>query len=159
MRIGITGHCNLTAASMHLVQRALADELEALRGAEVTGVSCLAKGADQIFASAVLEIGGALEVVLPAADYRERKVEPDNAAGFDELIGKAATVRTMPFAASSRTAYMAASEFLLDSVEAVIAVWDGRPSGGHGGTGAVVEAAHRRGVPVTVLWPEGAERA
>lgn len=159
MRIGITGHCHLTVASTHLVRRALADELEALRGAEVTGVSCLAKGADQIFASAVLAIGGALEVVLPAADYREREVEPDNAGEFDELTGKASTVRTMPFAESSAAAYMAASECVLDSVEALIAVWDGRPSGSCGGTGDVVEAARERGVPITVVWPEGAERA
>lgn len=37
-------------------------------------------------------------------------------------------------------------------------VWDGGPSGGHGGTGDVVDAARERGIPVTVVWPEGAAR-
>lgn len=31
------------------------------------GVTCLARGADQIFARVVLDLGGTVEVVLPAA--------------------------------------------------------------------------------------------
>lgn len=126
--------------------------------AETVGVTCLARGADQVFARVVLELGGAVEVVLPAADYRERKVKPGNAAEFDELIGRAAEVRTMAFSESSRDAYMAASEDVLSSVDEMVAVWDGAPSGGHGGTADVVEAARDRGIPVTVIWPDGAAR-
>ncbi|MCI2416855.1 hypothetical protein MOQ72_05410 [Saccharopolyspora sp. K220] len=157
-RIGITGHSNLTAGSIPLVLKALEAELAAYREQQLTGVSCLARGADQIFARVVLDAGGSLEVVLPAADYRERKVKPDNTAEFDELIGKATTVHTMPFAKSNSDAYMAASEHILGSVDAMIAVWDGQPAGGHGGTGDVVQAARERSVPVTVVWPDGAER-
>ena len=118
----------------------------------------MAKGADQLFARAVLDLGGSLDVVLPAADYRERKVKPDNAAEFDALISKAANVHTMPFAMSNRDAYMSASEHVLSSVEAMIAVWDGQRSDGRGGTEDVVRAARDRGLPVAVVWPEGAER-
>lgn len=64
----------------------------------------------------------------------------------------------MPFAESSREAYMAASEHVLSTVDAIVAVWDSRPSDGRGGTGNVVEAACARGIPVTVVWPDGAER-
>ncbi|MGV9675297.1 hypothetical protein ACWDSJ_08460 [Nocardia sp. NPDC003482] len=35
---------------------------------------------------------------------------------------------------------------------------DGKPARGYGGTADVVEAARRQGLPVTVVWPEGAER-
>jgi hypothetical protein len=91
LRIGISGHTNLTADSVPLVR----DELEALLNryatSDLVGVSCLARGADQIFAQAVLDANGELEVILPAADYRERKVKPDNAAEFNRLI-KQATV-------------------------------------------------------------------
>ncbi|MEV0057337.1 hypothetical protein AB0H34_43450 [Saccharopolyspora shandongensis] len=156
-RIGITGHSNLTAASAPLVREALVTQLSLHRD-RLIGVTCLARGADQIFARAVLDVGGSFEVVLPAADYRDRKVKPENAAAFDELIDKASQVRTMPFEESNRDAYMAASEHVLSSVDAMLAVWDGRPSGGHGGTGDVVQAARERGIPVTVVWPEGAER-
>lgn len=157
-RIGITGHSKLSAASVPLVLKALEDELSTCAAEGLVGVSCLAKGADQLFAQAVLDRGGSLDVVLPAADYRERKVKPDNAAEFDALISKAASVHTMPFATSNPDAYMRASEHVLSSVEAMVAVWDGQPSGGAGGTEDVVRAARERGVPVTVVWPGGAER-
>ena len=157
-RIGITGHSNLTTATVPLIADDIRRELDMYQPAELIGVTCLAQGADQVFARVVLDLGGSVEVVLPAADYRERKVKPDNATEFDELISKAATVHTMPFARSNSDAYMAASEHVLSTVSRLIAVWDGQPSGGYGGTADVVEATRNRGLPVTLVWPDGAER-
>lgn len=157
MRIGITGHSNLSQDSVPLVLDALRALLADARA--LVGVTCLARGADQVFAHAVLDVGGEIEVVLPAADYRARKVKPDNAAEFDTLLGKAAAVTTMPFEQSDRDAYMAASEHVLACVDRLVAVWDGQPSGGHGDTADVAAAAQQRGIPVTVIWPDGARRA
>jgi hypothetical protein len=157
-RIGITGHANLTENAIVVVTGSIRRTIAAHSPNDLVGVTCLARGADQVFARVVLDLGGSIEVVIPAADYRDRKVKPDNAAEFDELLGKAATVHTMPFAESSRAAYMAASEYLLSTVDSMVAVWDGGPSGGYGGTADVVDAAHARGIQVTVLWPDGAER-
>jgi hypothetical protein len=157
VRIGITGHSNLAPDAVSVVAAALGDVLDE-HGEPVVGVTCLARGADQVFARAVLERGGRIEVVLPAADYRERKVKPDNRTEFETLIGKAARVHVLPFETSGREAYMAASEAVLSDVDALVAVWDGKPSDGHGGTGDVVEAARARGLPVTVVWPAGAHR-
>lgn len=157
-RIGITGHANLTTETVPLVAEGIRTAVAPYVDDGLTGVTCLACGADQVFARVVLDLGGAIDVVLPAADYRERKVKPDNAAEFDELLGKAATVHTMPFAESNREAYMAASEHILSTVDALVAVWDGGPSGGYGGTADVVDAARGRGIPITVVWPPGAER-
>ncbi|SDY96978.1 hypothetical protein SAMN05421504_10856 [Amycolatopsis xylanica] len=156
MRIGITGHTTLSAASIGLIS----DQLRALLAdqPDLVGVTCLARGADQLFARAVLDLGGRIEVVLPAADYRERKVKPGNLAEFDALLGAAATVRTMPFAESGSAAYMAASEQVLSTVDMLVAVWDGKPAGGHGGTADVVQAARERAIPVTVVWPIGCAR-
>ena len=53
---------------------------------------------------------------------------------------------------------MAASEEMPSSADSLIAIWDSNPSGGYGGTADVVEAARKRGLPVTVIWPEGARR-
>ena len=157
-RIGITGHSNLTAETMLLVGDGIQGVLADYPVDDLVGVSCLARGADQVFARVVLDAGGRLEVVLPAADYRERKVKPDNAAEFDDLIGRASRVHTMPFSVSNREAYMAASEHVLEGVDALVAVWDGGPSGGQGGTADVIAAARGRGLPVTVVWPEHAAR-
>lgn len=157
MRIGITGHSNLTPDTVHFVAEALREVL-AGAGQPLVGLTCLARGADQVFARVVLELGGEIEVVLPASDYRAQKVKPYNAAEFDDLLGKANAVTTMPFETSNRDAYMSASEAVLTGVEAMVAVWDGQPADGHGGTGDVVAAAKDRGLPVTVVWPVGAAR-
>jgi hypothetical protein len=156
-RIGITGHANLSAATVPLVAADIRAALQP-HAAGLTGVTCLAKGADQIFARAVLDLGGSVEVVLPANDYRTEKVAADNLAEFDDLLGKASSVHTMPFPESGRDAYMAASEHVLSTVTELIAVWDGMPAGGFGGTADVVAAARRVGIPVTIIWPPGAAR-
>lgn len=157
-RIGITGHTNLTPASFPLVAEAVRDALAGYPGDELAGVTCLAKGTDQLFAHAVLDLGGTLHVVLPSADYRSHQVAPDDAAEFDALLDRAATVHTMPFPRSGPAAYMAASEHMLARIDELVAVWDGRPAGGYGGTADVVSAARHRGLPVVVLWPPGTSR-
>jgi hypothetical protein len=158
MRVGVTGHSNLTPESVPAVVAELRTVLSEY-GAPLVGVSCLARGADQVFARVVLELGGHLEVLLPAADYRERKVKPDNREEFDELIGRATEVRVLPFDTSTRDAYAAANDAVLSGVDVLVAVWDGAPPDGRGGTGDTVQAARRRGVPVVVAWPDGARRS
>ena len=91
MRIGVTGHTSPTADPVPLVAEAI-DAVIAEVTAAVTGVSCLARGADQVFAGVVLDRGHRLEVVLPAADYRERKVKPHNREQIDRRVaGRSAT--------------------------------------------------------------------
>jgi hypothetical protein len=158
IRVGITGHSDLTPAAMPIVTTALRAALAEHAGAGLVGVSCLAPGADQLFAQVVLELGGRLEVILPAADYRDRKVAPDNTAWFDRLLSAATTVQVLGFDRSSRQAYMAASAAMLAQVHTVVAVWDGHPAQRHGGTGDVVATARRLRIPLSVLWPCGASR-
>jgi hypothetical protein len=149
---------NLSRDSGPLVAEAIRDVLQNCNEPEMVGISCLAQGSDQIFARVVLGCGGTVEVILPAADYRDRKVKPDNLVEFDDLISRARVVRTLPFEKSNRDAYMAASEEVFSSIDSLIAVWDGNPSGGYSGTADVVAAARERGIPVTVVWPDGARR-
>lgn len=157
-RIGVTGHVVLASGTAELVYRCLAAELRRYAGAELHGVTCLADGADQIFARAVLSLGGTYEVIIPALDYRRQTVEWHNRGAFDELLGRASTVTYMPFKRSSRRAFMAASEELLRRCELLLAVWDGNPSKTLGDTADVVRAAEELDLPVTVLWPTGAQR-
>jgi hypothetical protein len=157
-RIGITGHSTLTTETARLVADALHDVLAPQADHGLVGISCLARGADQLFAQAVLDLGGTLEVVLPSADYRRHKVKADNAATFDELLSRASAVCTLPFVTSNREAYLAANEHMLTIVDVVVAVWDGEPAERPGSTGDVVELAHSLSLPVTVVWPGGAER-
>ncbi|MFI0417783.1 hypothetical protein [Spongiactinospora sp. 9N601] len=159
MRIGVTGHMNITPDTSRLVYEAILAHLHDRAGTPLAGVSCIARGADSVFAEAVLAAGGELEVVLPSRDYREAKVKPDHAEQFDALIARAGRVRVMDFDQASRDAYVVANETVLGSVDELIAVWDGREDYGKGGTADVVAVARRRGLPVTVIWPRGAARA
>ncbi|XVV01450.1 hypothetical protein ACQPW3_29155 [Actinosynnema sp. CA-248983] len=163
MRVGITGHSNLVPECVDAVRTAiraaLAEELSgsAAGGSSLVGVTCLAPGADQLFARAVLDLGGRVEVVLPAMDYRE-KLKPEKRAEYDELLARAHVVSVLPNELSGRHAYVMANERMLASVELLIAVWDGNPPDGRGGTADVVETARASGVRVVVVWPEGARR-
>jgi len=156
MRVAVTGHMNITEETGRLVYDEI---LRRLSGAEdLVGVSCIARGADSVFARAVLDAGGRLEVILPSLGYREQKVKPDHLPLFDELLGKASKVRTMDFPEAGREAYEAANAALLESADLLIAVWDGQ-DGQRAGTGTVVELARARGVEVAIVWPHGAVRA
>ncbi|MFC4124959.1 hypothetical protein [Nocardia rhizosphaerae] len=156
MRISVTGHMNITDSTAELVRAAVADLIEGTP--DLVGVSCIARGADSVFAAAVLDAGGQLEVVLPSRGYRETKVKPDHAPLFDDLIARAAKVRVMDFDTPGRDAYEAANAVLVDEADRLIAVWDGEVSA-RGGTGTVVELARQRGIPVDIVWPSGAERS
>ncbi|HKT02736.1 MAG TPA: hypothetical protein VJT31_24665 [Rugosimonospora sp.] len=156
-QIGITGHARLDGATPELVFDALVDTLREHADPAPRGVTCLAYGADQIFARAVLALRGTFDVVLPARDYRAR-LSRGHRGPFDELLARAGDVVTMPFARSSRQAYLAASLHMLQRVDLLVAVWDGRPSRNLGDTADVVCTAQRAGVPVLVRWPSGASR-
>lgn len=158
-RIGITGHVLLAPGTAELISTCLDRELRPYAGPGLHGVTCLADGADQIFARVVLALGGTYEVIVPAADYRSRAVVPANRAVFDELLDRASSVTYMPYAHSTRTAYLAASEELLRRSDRLLAVWDGNPSADVGDTADVVRLARSSDIPITTIWPAGARRA
>ncbi len=157
MRIAITGHRGLPAATERLVDRAIREQLATHAGSDLVGVSALADGADQLFALAVLDAGGQLEVIVPAAQYRDGLPESAHAA-YDSLLAKAADVERLDRIESDEQAHMEASRVMLARADRLFAVWDGQPARGYGGTADVVAEARKRGVPVTVIWPEGASR-
>lgn len=156
MRVAVTGHMNITEETAVLVRAEIARRLAEFP--DLVGVSCIARGADSVFAQAVLDADGRLEVVLPSRNYRAAKVKPDHAPVFDDLVARASEVRVMGFEEVGREAYEAANEALLESADRLVAVWDGK-GGEAGGTGSVVNLARERGVAVDVVWPEGAARA
>ncbi|GGP12539.1 hypothetical protein GCM10012278_60740 [Nonomuraea glycinis] len=123
----------------------------------ICGLSCLADGADQIFARGVLNVGGVLEAVIPAKEYRDGLPSECHAA-YDELLGRAVRTHRLEFVESTSESHMMASARMLDDADVLFAVWDGQPARGYGGTADVVVEARRREVPVRVIWPEGARR-
>ncbi|MGW2325527.1 hypothetical protein ACWC5C_07140 [Streptomyces sp. NPDC001700] len=157
--IAVTGHMDLTDASVPLVRAELDKVLAAYEPSGLVGVSCIAKGSDSLFAEAVLAARGSLVVVIPSQDYRQAKVKPDHAATFDRLVEAANEVLVMPHETANRQAYEAANAVLLERADRLVAVWNGQPpTGKGGGTADVVHQAHEAGIPVDVVWPDGASR-
>ncbi len=157
-RIGITGHRSLSGRTRRLVGHELRHRLLALAASSLTGITSLAPGADQLFAETVLELGGALEVVLPARRYRDAL--PRAAFGaFDLLLGRAERVQHLPFDRPTPHAYLAAGRVVVEQSDLLVAVWDGLPPNGLGGTADVVAYARDLAVPVEIVWPDGASRA
>jgi predicted Rossmann fold nucleotide-binding protein DprA/Smf involved in DNA uptake len=155
-RVGITGHRDLPDATHRLVRAAVARQLAAYRS--LHGISSLAEGADQLFAEQVLEAGGALTAVIPSAGYVDAFETAAGRAAYRRLRAKATVVVELSFERPSEDAYWAAGRRVVSLSDVLLAVWDGRTSGGVGGTADVVMFAGERGVPTTVVWPRGCRR-
>lgn len=156
-RLAVTGHRGLSQATNAMVEDALRTEINKRSASDLIGLSCLADGADTLFARAIVDRGGALHVIVPAREYRD-SLPADHHATYDALLAKAARVIALDRVESNSDAHMEASLRMLGEADELFAVWDGLPARGYGGTADVVNAARGRGMPITVLWPAGAER-
>ena len=157
-RIAISGHRGLTPEVAALIDQAIRAELAHFAKDDLVGISCLADGADQIFARAVIDLGDNLEVFVPAARYRDALPEAAHAE-YDELISHAFAVHRLPYVESTAQSHMQASIDMLKHADLLFAVWDGLPARSYGGTADVVSHARETGLPVTVIWPQGAQRS
>lgn len=157
MKIGITGHRGLPPDVEKLVRRMLVEAIYPYVPAELIGVSCIADGPDAWFAQSVLAHGGRVEVVIPAEEYRDG-LPAWHHATYDQLLVQTTAVHRTGLTVSDSHAHMSGSELLVGLADELFAVWDGRPARGYGGTADVVAYANRLGIPVRVLWPDGATR-
>lgn len=156
MRIGITGHQGLTVDTEKSVRKAIDQLLKDHK--PIVGISSLAEGADQIFADAVVEQDGQLEVILPCDQYETTFANPSDFEHFARLRVLARKVTQLEFAEPSEEAYWAAGREIVNSSDLLVAVWNGQHSQGLGGTGDVVKYAQVLGKEVEIVWPENAAR-
>lgn len=157
MRIGLTGHQNIPSQALEYVTRGINEVLDRVKD-ELVGVSSLAAGADQLFASIVLERGGSLQLVIPCRRYEKTFLHPEDFTNFRTLLERAVSVETLSFEEPSEEAYLAAGCRVVDSSDVLLAIWDGQPARGKGGTGDIVEYARRRGTRLEIVWPKGITR-
>ena len=117
----------------------------------ITLASPLADGADQIAAQSALERGWRLQAVLPFVreEYQRDFLNEDPAQTFSDLLGRADCVLELPGQRDDEPgAYLLAGRAVVAHCDLMIALWDGRPPRGRGGTAEVVESAIGAGVPV-----------
>lgn len=129
-----------------------------LRSGPVRVVTSLAEGADQLVASEALARGATLDVVVPSEGFRA-SLDEAYRGEYDRLLAAADDVEVRDHHEPGSDAYLEAGLAVLDRADVLLALWDGEPARGVGGTGDVVEAARARGTEVVVVWPAGYERA
>ena len=141
MRIGVTGHQRLNEpANWEWVRQEIDRFLSALTPPLIC-VTSLAVGADQLFASAVLQQGGALEVILPFPEYESTFTEAQERQAYNDLLKQALKIEVLEKHGSDEDAYLESGKRMVDTSDLILAVWDGKPAAGRGGTGDVVNYA------------------
>ena len=136
-------------------------------------LSPLAEGADRVVARAVLtEPDARLDAVFPLAleDYLEDFKTEESRKEFEALLNrcrKPVFLRTRrikdDYADPSdqtelrREAYTRVGQFVVDHCDLLIAVWDGEPSRGHGGTAEIVQYAQEQKRPIIRVWRDSFE--
>jgi hypothetical protein len=114
-------------------------------------VSPIADGADQIAAEVALELGWELQAVLPfeRSAYRSSLANHGARERFDALLERASCVLELPGdPAHGLDAYVMTGRATVAHCDVLIAVWDGLPPRGRGGTGEVVQLALTRGTAI-----------
>ena len=114
-------------------------------------VSPIADGADQIAAELALELGWELQAILPFAreDYRESLANHGARERFDWLLGRSTCLLELPGdPADSMDAYVMTGRATVAHCDVLIAIWDGKPPRGRGGTAEVVQLALTRGTAI-----------
>ncbi len=152
MKVGITGHQNLVSENIERWVRAKISEAIDQFGT-VEGYSSLAKGADQVFATVLLEKHQPYVAVFPCENIEDTFDNKTDLKRFRELAKRASRIVVMPFVAPSEKAFFAAGKYVVQNCDIVLAIWNGLPARGLGGTADVVKYALKKHKPVLHINP------
>jgi hypothetical protein len=155
--LGVTGHQTIPLDAREGLVSAVQD---ILRDADspLRAFTSLAAGADQLVATELLRAGGRLHVIVPSRNYEQTFAAGEDLAGFRSLLDAAHAVTRLDYAEPSEEAFLAAGKSVVDNCDVLLAVWDGKPARGLGGTADVVRYARDTGKAVSIVWPDGIDR-
>ena len=114
----------------------------------------LATGADQIAAICARSSGYFIRALLPfeASEYRRDFADGDELDMFEQALAAADEIVALPGQRSDvESAYLVVGQSLVENADVLIAIWDGEPGRGPGGTANVVELALKNSTPVIHL--------
>ncbi len=166
--IGVTGHRDLDnqPALADAIREAISSIKELVPPMKNTPLllcvlSPLAEGADRLVAREILNNTEAiLEVVLPLekddyiTDFKTEKSKKE----FETLLSQAKSVRTLPPRKNRAEAYKQVGLDIVDQCDVLIALWDGKPAAGKGGTQEIVQYARDNNCPLIWINPENPSR-
>lgn len=133
-----------------------------------SAVTPLAEGADRAVARAISSFPGSrIDVVLPltVADYLQDFQQEESRREFLAMVEQARRpvfLRSLNIEAEASSdeqahalrqlAYEEAGQYVVSHCDLLIAVWNGQPSRGRGGTADIVDYAKAQGRPVVRIW-------
>lgn len=171
-RVAVSGHRlnQLPESTRPALQKRIKEALEAMeRCAREAGakapmvlVSALAEGTDRLAAHAALAMQWHLESPLPflISRYEQDFADAASIDEFQSLLKAADSVAPIDgealIAAGGEAAapYAAVGHALLEHAQALVAVWNGAPKRGPGGTAEVIENALAKGLSVVWITPD-----
>jgi hypothetical protein len=159
--VGVTGHRVL--AETEKVRTAIHNALRRIAASysmrKIRIESSLAEGADRLAASiALTDFGAELVAVLPlpAADYVTDFLAESSKNAFKTLLRRASEVFELPPMDTRNEAYEQAGILIVERCDVLLAVWDGAPEQGRGGTAAGVRRARAKRLPIA--WVKAGNR-
>jgi hypothetical protein len=174
LAVGVTGHRRI---KLHSVEaRSLEDSIkrliEGMRAGLATWagdnnvfqpiapvvriVGMAADGADLIGARAGFQAGAQLANILPFPldNYLADFTDADAQVVFKEVVTSSQATLELPGTRDEGDrAYERANEAILDQSDLLLAIWDGSPARGRGGTADMIREALNRDLPVIVVDP------
>ena len=155
MIVGFTGHQNIShPGRWGWVQEQFTCTLREVAQPGTQVLTSLAKGGDQIISQTALSEGAAIAVIVPCRGYEQTFHDPADLAQYEKLLGEAADVVTLDFAAPSEDAFLAAGKLVADRSLVLITLWNGKKAAGKGGTGDIVAYAQSLGRRVIHINPD-----
>jgi hypothetical protein len=151
--VGFSGHRKLVDAAG--VERALRAVLTGLReepGVEWLALSSIAIGSDMLFARAALGVGMGWEAVLPLppVEFKRDFSEPEWHE-VEKLLAYAEHVGVVSDRPHRDDSYLDCGVETVNHCDLLVAVWDGEPARGRGGTAEIIAYARDMGRPVIII--------
>jgi hypothetical protein len=159
LAIGFSGHRKLPdeAKSREAIRKVLEDWKARVSGV-VYGVSSIAAGGDLLFAETCMELSLPIRVFLPfkKEQFREDFDDPTWRRA-ERVLASALSVEVTGASEKSTEAYYECGIETVEQTQLLIALWDGEPGRGLGGTEDIVTFAKEQGRPV--VWINSATGA
>jgi len=158
--IGFSGHRKLADPKVATdAIRKVFDRLAA-NHSPLASVSSAASGADTLFVEEVARRKLPCLLVLPFPKTRfQQDFSPADWQRILPFIENATRVEEVAGEESAQGAYMEAGVMAADRADVMVAVWDGKPAAGFGGTGDVVAYVRELRKPLIVINPNSGEIA
>jgi hypothetical protein len=151
--IGVTGHRFLkdTEVLIPAIDRVLTDIQIRSPNLPLTVISALAEGSDRLVTQRARALYGARLIVplpMPLDEYVQDFEQDNSCEEFRILLAQATEIVHLPPAPNRLAAYATVGDYILVQSDILVALWDGQPSLGDGGTANVVAKARQLGHPM-----------